>query len=87
VKKLAVTIFIILFTYSAMPVYAQAQGGVSSDSIFNRMADWFATVGKSQEEKYRIKHERRTARKINKVKKRIAKQKRDIAKKKKAFNN
>jgi len=61
-------------------------GGVEDETTFNRITDWFATVGKSQEEKYRIKHERRTARKIIRAKKRIVKQKRNLAKKKKAFN-
>jgi len=88
-KKLLVLLLTLLFMASTMPVYAQfttRNTGAKNETIYNRMTDWFATVGKSQEEKYRIMHQRRTTRKINKAKKRIAKQKRDIAKKKKAFN-
>ena len=85
-KKLLALFFTLLFMMSTTPIYAQAYGGASNETTLNRMADWFATIGKSQEEKYRIKHERRTARKIDRAKKRIAKQKRDIAKKKRAFN-
>lgn len=88
-KKLLVLFFALLFVTSAMPVYAQfttRNTGAKKETVYNRMTDWFATAGKSQEEKYRIMHQRRTVRRIEKAKKRIAKQKRAFAKKKKAFN-
>jgi len=88
-KKLLTLFLVLLFITSTIPVYAQysskAYEGNKDETTFNRITDWFATVGKPQEEKYRIKHERRTARKISRAKKRIAKQKRDFAKKRKAF--
>ena len=88
-KKLLTLFLALLFITSTMPVYgqysSQAYGGNKDETTFNRITDWFATVGKSQEEKYLIKHKRRTARKISRAKKRIAKQKRDFAKKRKAL--
>jgi len=87
-KKLLTLFLALLFFTSTIPVYAQysskAYGGNKDVTTFNRVTDWFATVGKSQEEKYRIKHERKTARKISRAKKRIAKRKRDFAKKRSA---
>jgi len=80
VKKIFILVLTFVFVASTMPIYAQAYGEVYKDTTFNRLTDWFATVGKSQEEKYRIKHERRTARMIYRAKKRINKQKRNIAK-------
>jgi len=88
-KKLLTLLLTLLFMASTISVDAQysskAYGGDKDETTFNRVTDWFATVGKSQKEKYRIKHERRTARKISRAKKRIAKRKRDIIKKKNAF--
>jgi len=89
-KKLWVLFLVFLFLTSTIPVYAgyssTAYGGASDSTFFSRTSDWFATLGKSQEEKYRIKHERWAARKIKKAKKRINKQKREFAKKRKALN-
>ena len=59
---------------------SQAYGGEKL-TVFNRFSDWFATVGKPQKEKYRIKLQRRTARKIKKAKKRIARQKKNFSRK------
>ena len=88
-KKLLVAFITLLSLSLTLPVYAEysseAYGGVGKETFLTRTSDWFATLGKSQEEKYRIKHERRTARKIKKAKKRIEKQKRDFAKKRNAF--
>jgi hypothetical protein len=79
----------VLILLSALPAYAQsgsnAYGGSAGDTILDKTGDWFATVGKSQEEKYRIKVERRAARKIKKAQKKIVKKKKDIAAQKKAF--
>lgn len=88
-KKLWVLFLVFLFLTSTISVYAgyssTAYGGASDSTFFSRTSDWFATLGMSQEEKYRVKHERWAARKINKAKKRISKQKRDLAKKKRVY--
>lgn len=48
---------------------ASAYEHASDNSIFNRTSDWFATVGKSQEEKDRIKAERQARRAAKRVEK------------------
>ena len=64
---------------------AQAQvttrkyGYTQKESFFNRISDWFATTGKSQEEKYLIKKNRRAARNIKKIKSDIARKKKQMA--------
>ena len=87
-KKLSILFLVFLFLMSMTPVSAgyssTAYGGTSDSTFFSRTSDWFATLGKSQKEKYRIKHERWAARKIKKAKKRINKQKRDFARQRKA---
>ncbi|MFC1704180.1 hypothetical protein ACFL1E_05300 [Candidatus Omnitrophota bacterium] len=41
----------------------------SDQAVFNRVSDWFATVGKSKEEKVRIRAERKAKRAAEKMKK------------------
>jgi hypothetical protein len=86
-KKRLVTIIVLFCMVSAVPVYAgygsTAYGGTGKETFLNRASDWFATVGKPQEEKYRILHQRRTIRKIKNAKKKINAQKRDLAEKRK----
>lgn len=88
-KKLTICFVIILFSVCAVPAYAayssRAYGGTSNETFLDRTFDWFATFGKSQEEQYRIRHERRTMRKIKRAKKKIEKQKRDFVKKRKTI--
>lgn len=43
---------------------AQAQEHASDQAIFNRVSDWFATIGKSDEEKAQIKAERKAERAV-----------------------
>jgi len=68
-KRLAV---ILLLTLITGPVFA-AKGGekgastqayehASEQSIFNRVSDWFVTIGKSEEEKAKILAERKAKR-------------------------
>jgi len=63
----------------------QAYENASDQAIFNRVGDWFATVGKSKEEKDKIKAERRAKREAERVRKEAEKQtegiKQDIEKK------
>ena len=88
-KIAAGSVLILLLINFALPVRAQ-QGytsgayseQVDNRSYFQRMSDWFATSGKSREEKALIKVRRRTARKIANARKTIARKKKEIAKKK-----
>jgi hypothetical protein len=88
-KKRAVWVLIILFVSLAIPTYAQysstAYGGADNETMLNKISDWFATVGKPEEEKYRIKAQRRGERKIKKAKKDIARKKKALAKKREAL--
>ncbi len=71
-KKTAIAIGVVLLLMGTNAAFA-ARGGekgaskeayehASEQSIFNRMGDWFATIGKSKEEKLRIREERRAER-------------------------
>lgn len=86
-KKIVALMVILALALTAMPAYA-AKGGTrgasqkayenaSDKAVFNRVGDWFATRGKSPEEKEAIIAERdakRAAKKAEKERKKIAKQ-------------
>lgn len=91
-KKIA-AITVIIFLVSSTPmVYAQQKGGYSAvayseldadDTYLDRVSDWFATVGKSREERILIKSRRRAARKMADTQKKIARKKKEIERQKK----
>ena len=86
-KKIVALMVILALALTAMPAFA-AKGGTrgasqkayenaSDKAVFNRVGDWFATRGKSPEEKEAIIAERdakRAAKKAEKERKKIAKQ-------------
>ena len=85
-KKISLLLILCLLALNmpAVQIFA-AEGGkkgasekalerASEDSVFNRMGDWFATIGKSDEEKAAIKAERREKRRIKREKKRAEKE-------------
>lgn len=83
-KKLIV--ILIIFSLIAIPsVSFAAKGGergaseqayehASDQAVFHRVGDWFATVGKSKEEKDKIKAERRAKREAERIRKEAEKQ-------------
>jgi len=88
-KKLVAIAIVFLFIVSVVPVFAQvstrkgpnpsqkAYEHASEKSAFNRVGDWFATAGKSPEEKEKIIAERdaqRAAKQVEKEAKRLRKQ-------------
>ena len=75
-RLLALILILVNFCW-VVPIYAEVQ---PKDSYLNRISDWFATVGKSQEKKYLITNKRRRDRKIKKAKKKIEKNKREYFK-------
>ncbi len=91
-KSVAGSILALLLISSTFPAYAQ-QGystGAYSEQIdkksyLQRISDWFATSGKTREEKALIRVQRRTARKITNARKIIAQKKKEIAKKKRRY--
>ncbi|HQP10313.1 MAG TPA: hypothetical protein PKV41_02880 [Candidatus Omnitrophota bacterium] len=48
---------------------AQAYEHASDEAVFNRVGDWFATIGKSEEEKAAIKAQRRAEREAKRIEK------------------
>ena len=76
-----------LLIFSAVTASAQVTTQLNKDAqkepFLTRLSDWVATVGKTQEEKYLIKKNRRAARKLKKAKKDIARQKKQVSKQKK----
>ena len=77
----------LLLSLAVRPVFA-AEGGekgasskayehASEQSIFNRVNDWFATIGKSPEEKAKILQEREMKRAEKRVEKQIRKAQRE----------
>lgn len=60
---------------------AQAYEHADDEAIFNRVGDWFATVGKSDEEKVKIKAQRKAERKAKKVEKEAQKKVKEAQKK------
>jgi len=82
-KVLAVLVCMIMLA-GVQPVYAAPDGtkgasaraveNASDEAVFHRMGDWFATVGKSDEEKAMIKAKRREERRMRKQEKEAKKQ-------------
>ena len=71
-RKLLTISFILMLAMAYIPTFAAEEGKkgasakayehASDQSIFNRVGDWFATIGKSPEEKEKILEERRAKR-------------------------
>ncbi len=95
-RKIAVSVLFVFLISLAPMGYAQPRGGYSTgayselgadDSYMDRVSDWFATAGKSYEEKVLIKSRRRAARKKKENRKAITRKKKEIAKRKREANN
>ena len=90
-KKTSIVIFLSLFIIIALPAFSAEEGkkGASSkayehaseNAIFNRVGDWFATIGKSKEEKTKILEERKIERAAKRIEKESRKAKRQAEKK------
>ena len=76
-KKFFSVFFLLAFLFTAAPSVIHAEDTamqvesayqeVAKDSFFERLGDWFATLGKSDSEKARIIAERRSKRNAEKV--------------------
>ena len=91
-KRITIGVICLVLISLTPAVNAQKQAGYSSgayselgadDTYLDRVSDWFATVGKSREEKILIKSRRRSARKMENMQKEIARKRKEIEKKKK----
>ncbi|MDP8261786.1 MAG: hypothetical protein P9M13_00605 [Candidatus Ancaeobacter aquaticus] len=86
-KRVVLGLVAVLFLVTALPAFAargedkgadqKAYEHASDESIFNRTGDWFATIGKSKEEKQKIKAERKTKRAAKRAEKKAMKKKKD----------
>ena len=84
-RKLITLTLISMFVFT-MPALAQkgasetALEKASPNAIFNRVTDWFATVGKDDVEKEKILAERKAERAAKKAEKKAAKAKKEAGK-------
>ena len=74
--------FLFVMMIGVSPAFAAKDGKGASDqayehanenAVFNQVGDWFATVGKSDEEKARIKAQRKAERKVKHAEKKAKK--------------
>jgi hypothetical protein len=95
VRKTVILLAVLSVLFLNCPVFAAKDSkGASAaayehageKSIFNRVSDWFATIGKSKEEKKRILTERQAEREAAKMKKEAEHLKKKSEKKGKKFN-
>jgi hypothetical protein len=87
-----ITLIALMSSVSSARAQLAAKGGYTTgayseldagDTYLDRLSDWFATVGKSREEKAIIKSRRRAVRRIKDTQKSVARKKKEIEKKKK----
>ncbi|PIQ89668.1 MAG: hypothetical protein COV72_01780 [Candidatus Omnitrophica bacterium CG11_big_fil_rev_8_21_14_0_20_42_13] len=81
IKKLISAGLIVSFMLAGFPVLAQEEAKkgasekayehASDKAVFNRVSDWFATIGKSGEEKEKILAERKAERAAKRVEKEL----------------
>jgi hypothetical protein len=89
-RKVIAVVLILSFFVIYAPVFAREEGvksaatkayeHASDESIFNRVSDWFATLGKSDQEKTQILAERKAKRAAEKAAKAAKKAKKQAAK-------
>ena len=81
-KKIFIAVLALCFLVAYYPVHAakdqkgasqKALEHASENSVFNRVSDWFATVGKTEDEKTRILEERKAKRAGKEAEKEIKK--------------
>ena len=93
--KIAVTCLVSIFIINlSVPAYSQkryssgAYSELSAERTYlQRVSDWFATVGKTQEEKAVILSQRQAKRNIVNKQKMIERKKKEIEKQKKKFKS
>jgi len=81
--KTLIIFWVLVSMFTAMPVYAQVVP--NKEPILTRIGDWFATEGKTEEEKHLIMAKRRRYRKIKKAKKELARKRRKMAKQRRSY--
>jgi len=82
-KVLALLVIMTLMAPAVFAAKGASEKGIetaSDQAAFNRVGDWFATVGKSQEEKEAIKAERAVDRKVKRAEKQARKEAKEAKK-------
>jgi predicted ribosome quality control (RQC) complex YloA/Tae2 family protein len=83
-KKVITILLVFVFLAGITPVYSapgkrgasdKAYEHASDEAVFNRVGDWFATRGKSEEEKQAIVAKRKAKRAVKRARKQAEKQK------------
>ena len=92
-KKLAVVLVVLSLLIGQSAAFAapktmkgaseKAYEHASDEAVFNRIGDWFATIGKSDEEKKKIIAERKAKRAAKRTEKEAMKAQKEMEKKKK----
>lgn len=90
-RKISTYLLALVFLFSAFAVFAQEKSmkganeraleRASDEAIFNRVSDWFATIGKSKEKKEEIITQRQLEREKKRAEKQATKIKRKAEKK------
>lgn len=90
-KKMLILLMVCAMAMSSSVVFAAEKGTkgasasayehASDNSVFNRVSDWFATIGKSEEEKAAIMTERKAQRAAARAEKKAQKTERKAEKK------
>ena len=90
-KKFLVFVLTLTFVCASFSLYAgkkevkgaseKAYEHASDEAVFNRVGDWFATIGKSDEEKEKVLIERKAKRAAKKAKKKAEKAAKESKKK------
>ena len=88
-RGIRIILLIVVLLSAAERTYAQvtttANRQASRETFFNRVSDWFATVGKSEQEEILIRKNRRAQRKTARAKKEIQSRRKEIAQRKGAL--
>ena len=92
-RKLAVVLVILSLLAGQSAAFARkgasekAYEHASDEAVFNRIGDWFATIGKSDEEKKKIIAERKAKRAAKRTEKEAMKAQKEMEKKKKEMKS
>jgi 3'-phosphoadenosine 5'-phosphosulfate sulfotransferase (PAPS reductase)/FAD synthetase len=92
-KKLAVVLVVLSLLAAQSAAFAKPKGvkgasekayeHASEEAVFHRVGDWFATIGKSEEEKEKIIAERKAKRAAKRAEQEAKKAQKELEKKKK----
>lgn len=83
--KKIVSIFMILVFFIAAPNISWAASDIAEDNVIEKLGDWLATVGKSEEDRDAMVAERQADRAAERLRKMLKKESKAVEKKMKKF--